>query len=151
MSNKLDTHLTTLTTSKAAEDIGVLASIEGSSVGRILRNMITVEITRRRNEIENHRNDQTQFPGGAMSPNDPPPVRNYKVLGHAFPGKYSMCCDGSVGEVTVWEIFVETNPELSSIRVEVPTHSEAGNLVDEELKQKFEAIAQAIYSIEGSS
>jgi hypothetical protein len=55
MSNKLDTHLTTMTTSKAAEDIGVLASIEGSSVGRILRNMVMVEITRRRNEIENHR------------------------------------------------------------------------------------------------
>ena len=55
MNNKLDTHLTTLTTSKSAEDIGVLASIEGSSVGRILRNMVMVEITRRRNEIENHR------------------------------------------------------------------------------------------------
>ena len=55
MSNKLDTHLTTLTTSKAAADIGVLASLEGSSVGRILRNMVMVEITRRRNEIENHR------------------------------------------------------------------------------------------------
>ncbi len=58
MSNKLDTHLTTLTTSKAADDISVLASIEGSSVGRILRNMITAEITRRRNEIENHRTNE---------------------------------------------------------------------------------------------
>lgn len=55
MSNKLDTHLTTLTTSKAAEDIGVLADLEGSSTARILRNMITAELTRRRNEIENHR------------------------------------------------------------------------------------------------
>jgi hypothetical protein len=89
MSNKLDTHLTTLSASKAADDIGIL--------------------------IENHR---TQFPGGAMSPNDPPPVRNHKVLGHTFSGKYLMSCDVSVGEVTVRGIFVEGNPELCSIHVE---------------------------------
>ena len=55
MNNKLETQLATLITSKAAEDVGVLARLEGSSVGRILRNAIMLEVERRRNEIENYK------------------------------------------------------------------------------------------------
>jgi hypothetical protein len=45
----------TLMTNKSHEDIMVLAAIEGSSVGRILRNAIMDVIERRRHEIEKYR------------------------------------------------------------------------------------------------
>ena len=55
MYDKLDTQIATILTNKNAEDVGVLASIEGSSVARILRNMVLFEVERRRLEIENYK------------------------------------------------------------------------------------------------
>ena len=55
MYDKLDTQIATILTNKNAEDVGVLASIEGSSVARILRNMVLFEVERRRIEIENYK------------------------------------------------------------------------------------------------
>ena len=55
MYNKLDTQIATILTDKDAEDVGVLASIEGSSVARILRNLVLFEVERRRLEIENYK------------------------------------------------------------------------------------------------
>jgi hypothetical protein len=53
MYNKLDTQISTILTNKNAKDVGVLATLEGSSVARILRNLVLFEVERRRNEIEN--------------------------------------------------------------------------------------------------
>jgi hypothetical protein len=55
MSNKLDTQISTILTNRNADDVEVLASIEGSSVARILRNMVLFEVERRRIEIENYK------------------------------------------------------------------------------------------------
>jgi hypothetical protein len=55
MYNKLDTQIATILTDKNAEDVGILALIEGSSVARILRNMVVFEVERRRLEIENYK------------------------------------------------------------------------------------------------
>ena len=55
MYNKLDTQIATILTDKDAEDVGVLASIEGSSVASILRNLVLFEVERRRLEIENYK------------------------------------------------------------------------------------------------
>jgi hypothetical protein len=55
MNKKLTTHLTTQITSNDAEDVRALASIEFSSVGRILRRAILVEIERHRPEIEKYK------------------------------------------------------------------------------------------------
>ena len=52
MYNKLDTQIATILTNKNAKDVGVLATLEGSSVARILRNFVLFEVERRRNEIE---------------------------------------------------------------------------------------------------
>jgi hypothetical protein len=55
MYNKLDTQIATILTDKDAEDVGVLASIEDSSVARILRNLVLFEVERRRLEIKNYK------------------------------------------------------------------------------------------------
>ena len=53
MSNKLDTQISTILTNKNAQDVVVLSILEGSSVARILRNLVLCEVERRRIEIEN--------------------------------------------------------------------------------------------------
>jgi hypothetical protein len=55
MSNKLGTQISTILTNRNADDVEVLASLEGSSVARILRNMVLFEVERRRSEIENYK------------------------------------------------------------------------------------------------
>jgi hypothetical protein len=50
---KLEFQFATLLTSKDADDVVALASIEKSSIGRILRNALLFEIERHRHEIEN--------------------------------------------------------------------------------------------------
>lgn len=52
---KLEFQFATLLTSNDADDVVALASIEKSSVGRILRNSILFETNRRRPEIETHK------------------------------------------------------------------------------------------------
>ena len=53
--NRLSYQIATLITTKSAEDVTALASIDFSSIGRILRRAILVEIERHRNEIEKHK------------------------------------------------------------------------------------------------
>jgi hypothetical protein len=55
MSNKLDTQISTILTNRNADDVEVLASLEASSVARILRNMVLFEVERRRLENENYK------------------------------------------------------------------------------------------------
>jgi hypothetical protein len=69
-----------------------------------------------------------------------------KVLRYSFSGNYIMSCDVAIGDVVARRITVsDKHPGQGILHIEIPTHSEAGELIGDQLRDEFSGIAEAVF------